>query len=74
MPISTETIKVVFRRNQNQSGNIRIIMKHQEGLRNARPGMKTSLGWEGRLFRESILGRETRMSRETSNGFKALWL
>ena len=35
-------------------------MKHQEVLGNARPGMETSLGWDGRLCRESRQGRETR--------------
>ena len=47
-----------------------IIIKHQEGLGNARPGRETSLGWEGRLFRESRLARETRLGRETSLGFE----
>ena len=45
-------------------------MKHQEGLGNTRPGRETSLGWEGRLFRASTLGRETRLGRETSLGFE----
>ena len=45
-------------------------MKHQEGLGNTRPGRETSLGWEGRLFRESRLGRENRLGRETSLGFE----
>jgi hypothetical protein len=47
-----------------------IIMEHQEGLEYTRPGRETSLGWEGRLFRESRLGRETRLGRKTSLGFK----
>ena len=38
-------------------------MKHQEGLGNTRPDRETSLGWEGRLFRKSRLGRETRLGR-----------
>ena len=45
-------------------------MKHQEGLGNTKPGKETSLGWEGRLFRESRLRRETRVGRETSLGFE----
>ena len=45
-------------------------MKQQEGLGNAKPGRETSLGWEGRLCRESKLGRETRLGRETSLGFE----
>ena len=45
-------------------------MKHQDGLGNTRPGRDTSLGWEGRLFRESRLGRETRLAGETSLGFE----
>ena len=46
-------------------------MKHREGLGNTRPGRETSRGWEGRLFRESRLGRETRLlGRETSLGFE----
>ena len=45
-------------------------MKHQEGFGNTRPGRETSLGWEGRLFRESRLGKETRLGRETSLGFE----
>ena len=47
-----------------------IIIKHQEGLGNARPGRETSLSWEGRLCRESKLGRETRLARETSLGLE----
>ena len=31
---------------------------HQGGLGNTRTGRETSLSWEGRLFRESRLGRE----------------
>ena len=47
-----------------------IILKHQEGLGNATPGRKTSLGWEGRLCRESKQGRKTRLGRETSLGLE----
>ena len=47
-----------------------IITKHQEVLGNARPGRETTLGWEGRLCRESRLGRETRVGRDTSFGFE----
>ena len=47
-----------------------IITKHQEGLGYTRPGRETSLGWEGRLFRESRPGRKTRLGRETSLGFE----
>ena len=45
-------------------------MNHQEGLGNSRPGRETRLVWEGRLFRESILGKDTRLGRETSLGFE----
>ena len=45
-------------------------MKHQEGLGNSRRGRETSLGWEGRLFRKSRLGRETRLGSETSLCFE----
>ena len=49
-------------------------MKHQEGLRNTRPCRKTSLGLEGRLFRENRQGRETRLGRKTSLGFTGRFL
>ena len=52
------------------SPGLLIIMKHQEGLGNSRRGSETSLGWQGRLFRESRLCRETRLGRETSLGFE----
>ena len=45
-------------------------MKHQEGLGNTRPGREISLGWEGRLFRESRLGRDTMLGRDTSLDFE----
>ena len=47
-----------------------IIIKHQEGLGNTRPGRATSLGLESRLFRESRLGRDTRLGRETRLSFE----
>ena len=43
-------------------------MKHHKVLGNTRTGIETNLGWEGRLFRESRLGRDTRLGRETSIG------
>ena len=38
--------------------------EHQEGLGNTRPGRESSLDWEGRLFRESRLGRKTQAGQE----------
>jgi hypothetical protein len=39
-----------------------IIMKHQEGLGYTRQSRETILGWKGRLFRESRLGRGTSLA------------
>jgi hypothetical protein len=56
-----------IRTNQEAS---EIILKHRDGLGNTRTGRETSLDWEGRLLRESRLGRETKLGRETSLGFE----